>query len=254
MLLFNIRKFTHLIRKLIHLIIDATFIRALFKGVGAGYEHKAILRNLRPCNHIVDIGANRGQFALVARSCFPSARIDSFEPLKEPAAKYSKVFSGDKSAHLHPCAIGAETAEMTIHISNSDDSSSLLPIGKMQSTIFPNTQEIATTQVHVTTLAKRLPEAEIGSNALLKIDVQGYEMTTLTGCSNLLHKFKHVYVECSFIEMYEGQALASDVIHFLTGHSFTLVGVYNMHIEKTGLATQADFLFRDGQNPIDASK
>jgi len=239
------------IRKILHLVTDTIFIRALTKGVAAGFEHKKILKNLPACEHVVDIGANRGQFALVARSCFPSARIDSFEPLNGPAEKYLQVFSGDKSTHLHHYAVGAKTSEMTIHISNRDDSSSLLPIGKMQSTIFPNTEEIATTTVHVTTLDKILAEADFRSNALLKIDVQGYEMTTLKGCANLLHRFKHAYVECSFVEMYEGQSLASDVIQFLAEHKFKIAGVYNMHFDETGLAIQADFMFRNDQYLFD---
>ena len=52
--------------------------------VAAGVEHAVVLRQLAGCLTVVDIGANRGQFALAARQCFPAARIVSCEPL--PAA------------------------------------------------------------------------------------------------------------------------------------------------------------------------
>lgn len=67
--------------------------------------------------HVVDIGANCGQFSLVSCKYFPDARIDSFEPLEKPADRYEKVFVGDAHVYLHRCAIGAEKATMTIHVS-----------------------------------------------------------------------------------------------------------------------------------------
>ncbi len=47
---------------------------------------------------IVDIGANRGQFALFY--------ADSFEPLAEPAACYRRVFDGLNNVRLIEEAIG----------------------------------------------------------------------------------------------------------------------------------------------------
>jgi 23S rRNA U2552 (ribose-2'-O)-methylase RlmE/FtsJ len=52
--------------------------------VAAGAEHLPVLRQFTGCRMVVDIGANRGQFARVARQCFPAARIVSFEPLPAP--------------------------------------------------------------------------------------------------------------------------------------------------------------------------
>jgi tRNA1(Val) A37 N6-methylase TrmN6 len=49
-------------------------------------EHARVLRTLGEVRAVVDIGANRGQFALAARHCFADARILSFEPLAGPAA------------------------------------------------------------------------------------------------------------------------------------------------------------------------
>ena len=46
---------------------------------------------------VVDVGANRGQFAAVARRLFPAARIYSFEPLEGPAAEFGKGWGPAKS-------------------------------------------------------------------------------------------------------------------------------------------------------------
>ena len=77
----------------------------------------------------------------------------------------------------------------------------------------------------------------------MKIDVQGYELEVLKGSSDLLQSIFYVYVECSFIELYDEQPLANDVINFLEKFSFILKGVYNPHFNKNGIVVQADFLF-----------
>src|SRR5687768_5615766 len=91
--------------KLYHNLREPLYIRGLWNGVAAGTEHSAALRGLQS-NSIVDIGANRGQFALVARKHHPSSRIISFEPLAEPAAIFRRVFADDRLTTLHEVAIG----------------------------------------------------------------------------------------------------------------------------------------------------
>lgn len=192
---------------------------------------------------VVDIGANRGQFALVARHCFPEARIVSFEPLTGPVATYRAVFAGDGRARLVEAAIGPEPGEAMIHLSARDDSSSLLPITARQSALFPGTGEAGTATIRVARLADEVPAEDLAAPALLKLDVQGFELQALAGCDDLLTCFAWVYVECSFVELYEGQALADGVIAWLRERGFRLAGVYHTSYGASGRAIQADFLF-----------
>lgn len=228
--------------KLFNILRNPLFARALLKGTAAGTEHRRLLQSL-DCRHVIDIGANRGQFALIARKCLPDARIDSFEPLAEPADRFEKIFEKDPHTHLHHFAIGAYEGETTIHVSQADDSSSLLPIGKMQTDMSPGTSERETRTIRVATLDSVLSGQDIRSPALLKLDVQGYELQALQGCLPLLASFKYIYCECSFIELYEGQVLADQVVQFLSSHKFRFIGAYNMCYDKNGIAVQADFLF-----------
>jgi hypothetical protein len=152
---------------------------------------------------------------------------------------------------LHPIAIGPKRTTATIHISARDDSSSLLPISSLQNTLFPGTAERGTETIQVEPLSARLSEADIVSPALLKLDVQGYELKALEGCADLLSCFAYVYVECSFFELYVGQALADEVVEFLQDRGFRLRGIYNMTYDGDGKAVQADFFFAAfPQNPI----
>jgi FkbM family methyltransferase len=228
--------------KLINIMIDPFLLSALLKGAVAGVEHKAVLRNLE-CECVLDIGANRGQFALISRKVFPLAKIYSFEPLEEPAQIFQKIFNNEPNVILYPFAIGREKTTATIHITKDDDSSSMLPITKMQSDMFPGAAEKDTRQVMIYPLSELIDPASIPSASLLKIDVQGFELDVLQGCEDILQKFSHLYIECSFIELYEGQALAHQIIAWLEERNFGLSSIHNLYYGKNGLAVQGDFLF-----------
>ena len=239
----SVTKFSKRLVKLAKVLAYGDYRAALRKsGVAAAIEHERILKVLA-CRTVVDIGANRGQFALVSRHCCPEATIISFEPLTAPAQRFHAALDGDPRVTFHEAAVGTDNGEAVMHVSAEDDSSSLLPMTPLQETLFSGTSEVATETVRIVTLDQRLSADEIRSPALLKIDVQGYELTTLRGCEALLDQFTYVYVECSFVELYEGQSLADEVIAYLREHGFKLVGTYNIHYDDAGRAIQADFLF-----------
>ena len=231
-------------RKLAGILAVPAWRRALLRHrVAAGVEHAGVLRNLGPVRTVVDIGANRGQFAATARHCFPDARIVSFEPLAGPAALWRKVFAGDGRATLIEAAVGPQAGEAQIHLSARDDSSSLLPITERQNALFPGTAEAGTAPIRVVRLAEVLPASKVEAPALLKLDVQGFELQALAGCEDVLPRFDWVYVECSFMELYAGQSLADEVIAWLRERGLRLAGVYHMAYDDRGRAVQADFLF-----------
>jgi len=58
-----------------------------------------------------------------------------------------------------------------------------------------------------------------------------------------LPRFKYVYVEASFIELYVGQALAGEVVAHLLSKNFELLCVANLSTGKSKRPIQADFLF-----------
>jgi hypothetical protein len=97
--------------------------------------------------------------------------------------------------------------------------------------------------VETTNLEACIEEHLIRDPALLKLDVQGFELSALQGCGRLLERFRYVYVEASFIELYVGQALATEVIGFLFSRGFNLMCVANLSCGASRRPIQADFLF-----------
>jgi FkbM family methyltransferase len=239
-----LRASARLATKFARLLIFPAGRRGLRHGVAATVEHWRALGGLDIAT-VVDIGANKGQFALFATAAFPRATIYSFEPLEEAARRFREVL-GEK-VNLFETAIGPRETEALIYISRRADSSSLLPITK-QSDVFPGTDLKEKRIIQVAPLSKHLDPQNIRTPALLKIDVQGYELEVLYACELLLTLFQFVYVELSYIELYGGQALAGEVIRYLAERQFQLLGVYNQSADPDGKPVQADFLFGNAGN------
>jgi FkbM family methyltransferase len=238
-------------RKLLNLLRHKRYLWALKHGVGAAIEHTPLLRHSRFAT-VVDAGANKGQFALVARFHNPDSRIYSFEPLAGPARVFAAVFAGDRNTVLLRHALGSAEEEAMINVSGRADSSSLLPISALQNENFPGTAAVGQEAISVRRLDDVASEIKIKEPALLKIDVQGFEMELLKGAEQSLASFSDIYVELSFVPFYEGQALAPEVIAWLDGRGFSLKGIYNFTSDIHGLCAQADFHFARQVSPGNA--
>jgi FkbM family methyltransferase len=211
-------------------------------GVFPCAEHRFVLS--KELKTIVDIGANKGQFALACLEWAPNAKVISFEPLPGPSQVFTRLFKYNQNVKLHKFAIGPRHDRVVMHVSAREDSSSLLPIGVRQIAAFPGTHESYQSHIELAPLSAFMNAGSIKSPAFLKIDVQGYEMEVLIGCQSLLSSFDTIYCECSFIELYSGQKLASEVIDWLQDFGFSLKGIYNVIYDSFGKPIQADFLFK----------
>jgi FkbM family methyltransferase len=229
------------LRKILSGLQDTLGRRALRYGVGASIEHARAFAALR-FDTVIDVGANRGQFAIFARRQFPTCRIVSFEPLARPAATFEAIFRGDPHTRLVRAALGAQRGTATMRVTRADDSSSLLEVGRLQTAAFGT--EVADMQdVPCGILGDFVDDHEWGERNLLKIDTQGSELDVLRGAEPVLGRFSAIYGELSFAELYVGQALASEVIAYLHARDFNLAGIFNL-VESPALGSlQADMLF-----------
>jgi len=240
----NLDLLTIRLRKLAAIVVRPSYRGAfLRRGVAPAIEHEAVLGGL-DFDFVADVGANRGQFSLVCRHVSPQARIVAFEPLPGPAAIYRALFGNDPRVRLHACALAPQRGEMTMHVSGREDSSSLLPISTLQSENFPGTESVGIACVPVGPLSDFLKVDDLGERNLLKIDVQGFELEVLKSAVSLLPRFRWIYAECSSVPLYEGQALADEVIQWLKLRQFDLIGRFNPSRGRDGTPLQADLLFQ----------
>lgn len=192
---------------------------------------------------LLDVGANRGQFSLISKFLFPTVPIQAYEPFPPEALKFKKALAPWTDVGLHPVALGSKHDEEEFHVSKSSDSSSILPIGALQKRLFPSTSEVSTCRVPVAPLDSFPEHWNSAYRALLKIDVQGYELEVLRGAVQALKHCAYVYVECSEVPLYDGQALRPAVQEFLEQHGFAHRSHHNETRDSQGMLIQADYLF-----------
>lgn len=219
------------------------FRRGLVHRVAATIEHSEIPFS-EDFATVIDVGAHRGQFALFALDHFPRASLYCFEPLPASYATLQQITARYPRARAFECALGRERGSSELHVSRLSDSSSLLPIAPRYTAAFPGTDEVATAWASVERLDDVIEVESLTLPCLVKLDVQGGELDALRGAVGTLSRTSELLVECSFIEFYRGQALASEVISFLHRAAFDLVGVFGLKRDRAGRCLQADMLFR----------
>src|SRR5687767_3762494 len=76
---------------------------------------KRLLKDL-DVNCVLDVGANRGQFAEEVRGIGYRGRIASFEPLQQEFAQLTQRFRDDDQWRGFPFALGAASSQTTINV------------------------------------------------------------------------------------------------------------------------------------------
>jgi FkbM family methyltransferase len=180
---------------------------------------------------VFDVGANEGQSAREFLRHFPTARIFSFEPtpatfrqlsqfaLTQPRIKAVNVALGKTSGK-------AEFNENAFHQTNS----LLLASPRGEEYLGPAVTDFQRKiEVELTTLDEFCRKESVEEIDLLKLDVQGFELSVLKGARHLLatRKVGCLVLEVSFIPLYENQGTFHDLTTLLTGHQYDLVGFYD---------------------------
>ena len=228
--------------KLAVLLAHPDYRSGLRAGAPASVEHRTVaFEHDFAC--VLDVGANRGQFALFAVRRFPDAKLYCFEPFPEARAVLERLLRGRRNVRVYELAASVSSAARELHISGLDHSSSLLDITDRLTGEFPGTAEVNRVTVETARLDETLRSGELIRPTLLKLDVQGFELEALRGAEGLLPHVDEILVELSFVEFYAGQPLAGEIVALLDASGFRLAGVFSMMRGRGGECLQADFLF-----------
>ncbi len=170
---------------------------------------------------IYDIGANLGTWTCLAKSLYPAARLEAFEPLGQHAAGFQARTQGMAKVHLHGVALGAAASTLEMEVMDFSDASSFLPATASTCAEF-NIRPVRRETVAVYPLDQYRQQHQLPAPDLIKLDVQGFELEVLRGATDCLRAARAVLTEVSFREYYRGQPLFHDVAAFLAAHGFLL--------------------------------
>ena len=192
---------------------------------------------------IIDAGANVGQFARAAHLCFPDARILSFEPLEDVAARLAANLADVPGHQLFRTALGASDGTVRFHRNSFDQSSSVLPMQHNPDGMLADKREVAVLEVPIARLDTVLAAETLSAPVLLKLDLQGHELEALRGAEQTLARVDAITLEAVFEAEYFGEPLFEEVWEHLRGRGFSFQRPLNLSHGKSGRIVQIDALF-----------
>jgi FkbM family methyltransferase len=170
-------------------------------------------------------------------------RVIGFEPLE-----HGRRVQADEVGKLTFLPYFIRDGEVhNFYLNEPDNTSSLLPFNRkvMDKLVYLNQY----TTVRIDTVSTRTLDSamqDIKNIDFLKLDIQGLELPSLKNAISTLQRTEVIHCVVSFIEMYQGQALFSEVEQFLRTQGFDLVDIHAQHhaFEGTSFSSSKDLLGR----------
>ena len=200
-----------------------------------------------PVRTVIDVGANEGQFAKWISSIFSEARIYCFEPLPRPfKALNGWAESRAGMVKTFNAALGDEEGIVQMHRHlEHDTSSSLLDTTNTGEKLYPFTKKQDVVTIKITTLDKAMASlsAELVSDVLLKLDVQGYEDRVIRGSLETLGKTRVCILEVCLDSLYDGQASFIGLLNQMRAMGFRYAGNLEQSYAHDGHVVFLDAVF-----------
>lgn len=196
---------------------------SLERFFGRNLELKKIIEiaNKLEVDLLLDIGANRGQYAEKMIESGFYKNILSFEPLSDAHEVLNKKAHQQKNWKVYAkCAVGDSDGFSEINIANNEYSSSLLVVNEKHLSIAPEAASKHSEKVKLIKLDS-ISEDIYGDNIFIKIDTQGFEDKVLLGASEkILRRTKLIQLELSLLELYTGGLTIDKMIPLLEKYNF----------------------------------
>jgi len=202
------------------------------------------LREL-PIRTVIDVGANKGQFARTIRNIFPQAHIHCFEPLPEAFSRLKEWAEKRENVTVHNIALGETIGEIRMlrHINHSP-SSSILRTTETCEKLYPFVKTQETVNVKMMTLDSWFDSRnDLLRDVLVKIDVQGYENRVIVGGTRMLKISKACITEINLDRLYEDQSDFKDILLYLYSLGYYYAGNVNQSYGNDGHVIFIDALF-----------
>ncbi len=169
---------------------------------------------------IIDAGAADGMISLRFSRSFPGVEVFSFEPISKTFNELEKNTSGNPDIRRFNMALGSSAGSSVIHVLDRITSSSILDVsGKIDDPFFARAlEERGSEKITISTLDKEIPVDK--HVAILKMDVQGFELEILKGGVSTLKRTDIVVLEMQNHKYYKDAPMYFDLDVFLRDHGF----------------------------------
>lgn len=178
---------------------------------------------------LIDVGAHKGEFASYALKIKTIKKIFCFEPQLKVHAILSKKFKEIKKIKIFNFALDKKISKKLIYNNKLTSTSTLQKFNnksfylKIKNLLILSIYNyVSKDMVKTNTIDNVFKKINL-TNALLKIDVEGYEMNVLLGSKKQLkNKIDYILIEYQFGNQYRDN-LAIKINNFLKKNNFKIV-------------------------------
>ena len=193
-------------------------------------EHVAwTLRRLR-VNCVLDVGANRGQYARKLRRHGYTGRIVSFEPVPHLADVLEEASARDPDWQVVRSALGEQPAEAEIEVAGGQGRmSSLLPpsdFGKSWSDKLGSHGTVTVSVRRLDAMFDQVLEGLDEPRVYLKLDTQGFDLAAFAGAGDRIDDVLGMQSEVSVVPLYEGTPQMTEQLAVYEAAGFELTGMF----------------------------
>ena len=181
-------------------------------------------------NLVLDVGGNSGQYAEGVFQSGYSGKIISFEPQAREFNLLLEKSKKNKNWEVHNLAIGEHSGQIELNVSNVSGASSILKATGFGKGLEWHGDHGET--VSIERLDRIIGLASGKFKIHLKADVQGYEKKVLLGAKGIIDQIQSIELECSSVELYEGESLAIDLVSFLGNQGYNLFSIDAILVDK----------------------
>jgi len=174
-----------------------------------------------------DIGANIGQTIRMLQHVFKVPRIYAFEPSSACFTQLENENFGMNTL-LHNLALGEVMCERQFNHYATSTLDSFHQLSASEENPFREWGIETQSTVSIITFDDFVQQHNVSRIDLLKTDTQGFDLQVLRGASGSFQSgiVQNVLVELNFLELYQDQDSAAEILTFLKTHGFGLVDMY----------------------------
>jgi len=164
--------------------------------------------------HIVDVGANHGNWTRASLQYFPEAQYTLLEPQKELMVHVQDLVAAGRAIRWINAGAADKSGTLPFFVARRDDSSNFVEASADSPGSIP---------IQVWSLDDLLVKYELPVPELVKIDAEGFDLKVMQGAKTLLGKTDVFLLEASVLCPYENSVAA--VVQFMAEHGYRLIDI-----------------------------
>ncbi len=184
---------------------------------------------------IVDIGASDGRWTLPMREIYPGVDILMIDPLEQNAEVLSRLEAGDDHIKFVKTIVGDKNSTARFmchgHLSSLYGNTRGEPFGTV-------------IESEMRTLDDIIEQTGFPKPGIIKMDIQGAELSVLTGAPDAVARADFIQLEFALLPYQKDIPLLDEIVVFLSGRGYRLFDIYGIHGRPLdGMPAQGECLF-----------